>query len=41
MIPIHSNIGQGMRTHLEKLVNWNGKNELTPVYLDKKIYNFY
>ena len=22
MIPIHSNIGQGMRLHFEKLVNW-------------------
>ena len=25
MIPIHSNIGHGMRTHFEKLVNWHGK----------------
>ena len=29
MIPIHSNIGQGMRIHLEKLVNWHGENELS------------
>ena len=29
MIPIHSKIGQGMRTHFEKLVNWHGKNELS------------
>ena len=34
MIPIHSKIGQGMRFHFEKLVNWYGKNELIPVYLD-------
>ena len=41
MIPIHSKIGQGMRTHFEKLVNWHGKNELIPVYLENKIFNFY
>ena len=29
MIPIHSKIGQGMRIHFEKLVNWHGKNELS------------
>ena len=28
MIPIHSNIGQGMGIHFETLVNWYGKNEL-------------
>ena len=26
MIPIHSKIGQGMKVHFEKLVNWHGKN---------------
>ena len=40
MIPIHSKIGQGMRHHFEKLVNWHGKNELVPVYLEN-IFNFY
>ena len=40
MIPIHSKIGQGMRIHFEKLVNWYGKNELFPVYLGN-IFNFY
>ena len=25
MIPIHSNIGQGLRIHFVKLVNWYGK----------------
>ena len=30
MIPIHSKIGQGMRIHVEKFVNWHGKNELIP-----------
>ena len=34
MIPIRSKIGQGMRIHFEKLVNWHGKNELIPVYLE-------
>ena len=34
MFPIHSKIGHGMRIHLEKLVNWHGKNELIPVYLE-------
>ena len=41
MIPIHSKIGQGMRTHFEKLVSWHGKNELIPVYLENNIFNFY
>ena len=41
MIPIHSNIGQGMRIHFEKLVNWYGKNELIPVHLENIIFNFY
>ena len=36
MIPMHSKIGQGMRTHLEKLVHRHGKNELIPVYLGKQ-----
>ena len=30
-----------MRTHFEKLVNWYGKNELIPVYLENSIFNFY
>ena len=30
MIPIHSQIGQGMRIYFEKLVNSYGKNELIP-----------
>ena len=43
VIPIHSKIGQGMRIHFEKLVlvNWHGKNELVPVYLENNICNFY
>ena len=41
MIPIHSKIGQGMRIHCEKLVNWHGKTELIPVYLENNIFNFY
>ena len=41
MIPIHSKIGQGMRIHFDKLVNWHGKNELIAVYLESNIYNFY
>ena len=41
MIPIHSNIGQGMRIHFEKLVNWHGKNELIPVYPEHNIFNFH
>ena len=32
MIPTHSKIGQGMRIHFEKLVNWHGKNELIPLF---------
>ena len=30
-----------MRFHVEKLVNWYGKNELIPVYLENNIFNFY
>ena len=41
MIPIHSKIGQGMRIHFERLVNWHGENELIPVYLKNNIFNFY
>ena len=41
MIPIHSRIGQGKRMHVEKLVNWYGRNELIPVYLKNNIFNFY
>ena len=41
MTPIHSKIGQGMRTHFEKLVNLHGKNELIPVYLENNLFNFY
>ena len=37
MIPIHRKIGQGMRIHVEDLVNWHGKNELIPVYLENNI----
>ena len=32
LIPIQSKIGQGMRIHFRKLVNWHGKNELTPIF---------
>ena len=39
-IPIHSKIDQGMRTHFKKLVNWHGKNELIPVFLENNICNF-
>ena len=41
MIPIHCKIGQGRRSHFENLVNWYGKNELIPVYLENHIFNFY
>ena len=41
MIPIHSKIDQGLRTHFEKLVNWYGKNELIPVFLENNIFNIY
>ena len=41
MIPIHSKIGQGMRIHLGKLVNWHGKNKLILAPLENNIFNFY
>ena len=41
MIPTHSKIGQGMRTHFEKLLNEYGKNELIPVYLENNTFDFY
>ena len=41
MIPIHSNIGQGMRIHLEKLVNWHGKNEVSfQSVIEDNVVNF-
>ena len=41
MIPINSKIGQGMRIHSDKLVNWNRKNELIPDYLENNTFKFY
>ena len=41
MIPIYCKMGQGMRTHHEKLVNWHGKIELIPENLENNIFNFY
>ena len=41
MIPVHSEIAQGRRIHFEKLVNWYGKNEFIPVYLENNIFYFY
>ena len=41
MIPFCSKIGQEMRKHLEKLVNWYGKKELIPLYLENNIFNIY
>ena len=41
MIPHHRKICQGMRAHLQKLVNWHGKNELILVYFENNIFNFY
>ena len=41
MIPMHSKIGQGMRIHFEISVNWYGKNDLIPVYLENNTFNFY
>ena len=41
MIPMYSKIGQEMRIHFEKLVNWYGKNEHIPVCLENNIFNFY
>ena len=41
MVPIHSQIGQGVRIHFEKLLNWHVKNELIPVFLRNNIFNFY
>ena len=29
-----------MRFHFEKLVNWSGKNEIIPVYVENNIFNF-
>ena len=41
MIPIHSEIGQGMRNHFEKLLNEYRMNDFIPVYLEKGALNFY
>ena len=40
MIPIYSKIGQGMRNHVEKLVNWYGRNDLNPVLSRKQHFQF-
>ena len=41
MIPIHNKIGQGIRIHFEKFLNWYGKNELIPVFLENNFFNVY
>ena len=41
MIPVHGKIGQGIRIHFEKLVDWHGKSELFPVRFENNIFNFY
>ena len=40
MISIHSKIGQGMRMHFERLVNWYGRKQLIPVHIEDNIFNF-
>ena len=35
MVPIHCKVGHGVRINFEKWVNWHGKNEIIPVYLEK------
>ena len=41
VIPVHSTIGQEMRVHFERLVNWYGRKHLIPVYIEDNIFNFY
>ena len=41
MIPIHSKMGQGVRTQFEKVVNCHGRNELIPENLEYNIFNIY
>ena len=41
MIPIHSKMGQRVRTQFEKLVKCHGKIELIPEHLEYNIFNFY
>ena len=40
LIPIYSKLGQEMRNHFEKLVNWYRKNVPIPVYLEDNISKF-
>ena len=40
MIPIYSDIGQGMRNHFENLVSWCGKNEFSFLSISKNIFQF-
>ena len=41
MIPVHSKIGQAMRMYSEKRVNWYGRTQLHPVYIEDNICNFF
>ena len=41
MISMHSKIGQGMRMHFERLLNWYGRQQLIPVHIEDNIFNFY
>ena len=40
MIPVHSKSGHEMRMHFESLVNWYGRKQLIPVYIEDNIFNF-
>ena len=41
MIPVHSTIGQEMRVHFERYVNWYGRKQLIPVYIEDNMFNLY
>ena len=40
-VSIYSKSGHEMRMHFERLVNWYGRKQLTPVYIEDSIFNLY
>ena len=41
LMPVHSKSCQAMTMHFERLVNWYGRKQLIPVYIEDNTFNFY
>ena len=41
VILVHSKIGKDTRIDFERLVGWNGRQELIPVHIEDNIFEFF